>query len=372
MAAFRRGKKGYKSIYVPRRSGGLVQRSCGTGDPATVRGMQRMVEDLRQRVPFPMTLEAIADQRKWRPPGAAVSRKFGLRDAYAFYVANQIPELELLLSAKNLTAYLDGWITWVRAGRDKEARTADVYWQQVTTLITPAQEFLAAELTKDRVKTWLASRDAASSGTLRKYFYALKSFVAYCVDAGVWQFDPLAGMKAPKKNRARRRWVREEIDRAIVAAASTKYRAFFAFIKATGCDVGSAMRAIKGDLQLGMGAVDIHGTKTDRRAVHQAEIEAWAIPILAAYAKPIVGDYTKLFQGVTRSGAIHHHERIIEQLQVSDYTLKDARHSVAIRMRHKGRSLEDVARQLGTSLQQVATVYANIGQEEADAKEAHA
>ena len=39
-------------------------------------------------------------------------------------------------------------------------------------------------------------------------------------------------------------------------------------------------------------------------------------------------------------------------------------------MRHNGRSLEDVALQLGTSLQQVAAVYANVRREEASAKEA--
>jgi integrase len=354
--AFARGKNGNESIYVPTKLGGPIQRSTGSTVPAVVRGMKRMVVQLADEHRW-ITLEALEQNRQWTPPGEAKPRRLTLADIYLYHSSNQLTTLEGLLSAKNLADHLDAWIAWVRANRDEDVRTADVYWQQVTTLVPVGGRFAATELTKERVKVWLSGREKASSGTRRKYLYALKSFVAYLVDAGVYDADPLAGMKAPKKNRARERWESATVDQRIVEAASPKYRALFAFIKATGCDVGSARRAQKGDIDLAAARAEIRGTKTDRRKVHGATIERWALPILTEHLKPIVGRHTPLFAGITNSGASHHHAHCCAAVGVDDYTLKDARHSVGVRMRLAGRSFEEIAEQLGTSVYQAVTVY---------------
>jgi integrase len=356
----KRGKKGYESIYVPTQHGGLVQRSTGTAVAAVVRGMKRMTNELKDRALLSgnwVILEAIATNRRWTPPGQTRPRKFTLGDAYTFFASNRLKELEALLSAKNLAESLTPWITWVRANRRDEVRTADVYWQQVTTLISVGGFFAATDLTKDRVKEWLASRTEASAGTRRKYFYALKSFIAYLLDAGVYETDPLAGMKAPKKNPPRERWETIERDQAIVGAAIAQYRAFFACVKATGGDVGAIRRAQKGDFDLTNRTLDVRGTKTDRRKVHRAMIEAWAIPILTEHLKGIVGTHTLVFQGITNSGASHHHDRCCKAVGVEDYTLKDSRHSVGVRMRLRNETFEAIAEQLGTSVFQAVTVY---------------
>ncbi len=103
--------------------------------------------------------------------------------------------------------------------------------------------------------------------------------------------------------------------------------------------------------------VDIRGTKTDRRAVRGASVETWARPYLETHTANLLGNVTPLFPGITRSGAIHHHERCCAVAGVENYTLKDSRHSVAVRMRKAGRSFEDIAAQLGTSVYQTVTVY---------------
>jgi integrase len=349
--AFKRGKHGNHSIYVPTRSGRPVQRSTGTNVPSVVRGMKRMVVQFK-------------DEHRWTLLAAIASKKLTLRDAYTAHTSNSVDALEQRLAAVNLCDHLDGWIAWVRAERDAEARTADVYWQQVTTLIVPKGEFAASDLTQAKVMTWLTSREKASSGTRRKYLYALKSFIRYARAMGALKADPLAGLKAPKKNKARERWVSEDIDRAIVAAASSQYRALYAFIKATGCDVGSARRAQVGDVSLKALTADIRGTKTDRRKVHAASIEAWAVPILTEHLKTRVGRHTPLFDPFTNSGASHHHATCCKAVNVEDYTLKDSRHSVAVRMRLKGRSFEDIASQLGTSVFQAVTVYSQYKPEQ--------
>jgi hypothetical protein len=228
---------------VSTRHHGLVQRSTGTNIPAVVRGMKRMCTALKDR--------AMASGN-WTILDAIFAKRLRLKDAYTHYVGNTLPELEAKLSAANLADHLDGWIGWVRAERRDNVRTPDVYWQQVTTLIDPDRPmppneanverrsipFPSSELTKARAIAWLTSRDKASSGTRRKYLYALKSFVRYLVDVGVLTADPLAGLKAPKKNPARERWETSATDETIVVNALERYRALFAFIKGTGCDVG--------------------------------------------------------------------------------------------------------------------------------------
>ena len=351
-AAFSRGKSGNQSIYVPLREG-FVQRSTGTKIPQIVRAMKRAVQQAK-------------DERRWAILEAIRDKRLTLPSFYEAHASNTLDLLEARLAARNLADHLDGWIGWVRASRRDDVRTPDVYWQQVTTLIPAGGTFLAPELTKERVKGWLAGLDV-TSGTRRKYLYALKSFVGYLLDAGVMATDPLAGMKAPKKNHARERYESAAVDQAITDAAMPKYRALFAFVKGTGADLGAALRAQKGDVDLDRGVVNLRGTKTDRRKVHEAVIEAWALPYLKAHLGTLVGRHTLLFAGITRHAPSHHHTTCCRAVGVKDYTLKDSRHSVAVRMRKRGAAFEQIAEQLGTSVFQAVTVYSRYKPDSTDA-----
>lgn len=352
MTAFKRGKKGYQSIYVPTRHGGLVQRSTGSSIPSTVRGMRKMVTELKDRS---------TASGNWSILDAIYTKKLKLTAAFSAFVSNELAALEAKLSSTNLAAHLDAWIAWVRAERRDGVGTADVYWQQVTTLIVPGESFLSSELTEERVMAWLASRTEATSGTRRKYFYALKSFVRYLKAVKVYSTDPLAGMKAPKKDPARKRWVPADVDESIVKLILPKYRAVTAFIKATGCDVSAALRTQRGDINLFAKRADVRGTKTDHRRVVNASIEAWAIPYLTEHLRKFrdAPAHTLVFAGIERKPLSKHHAYVCEfKANVPGYTLKDSRHSVGVRMRRAGRSFEDVAAQLGTSVYQAVTVYA--------------
>jgi integrase len=297
---------------------------------------------------------------------AVYTKRLKLERLYIAFTSNALASLEAELSSANLALHLKGWIAWVRANRRDDVRTADVYWQQVTTLIPEDGQFPSVELTKARVIAWLTSRNKASSGTKRKYYAALRSFVRYLLDTGVLASDPLAGFKPPKKNPARRRWVTADVDEQIVKAAIPKYRALFAFIKGTGCDVSSALRAQVGDVNLFASSADIRGTKTGRRFVHQAAIEPWALPYIRRHIPQHAKPHELLFPGVTRNAPSKHHENVIAKVGVKDYTLKDSRHSVGVRMRKAGKSFEEIAAQLGTSVYQAVTVYTqyNIDQRE--------
>ena len=343
--AFSRGKN--LSIYVPLRSGGLAQRSCGTSSPKIARAITRIVDRLR-------------DERRWSLLEAVTSKpsRLNLASLYDADAANRLDELEASLSACLLSSMLDGWQAWVVASRGQTGTDREYRYQVESFLSFLGADAHSAQITPATVTPWIASL-TASPGTRRKYFYALKSFVRYLRNMGSLVNDPLAGYQPPAKNGRRERWETEETDRRIVDAASTAYRALFAFVKATGCDVGTARRTLARDIDIARGRACLKGTKTARRQVHEAEIEPWALPIIAEHLKGHTPN-APLWPAFTNSGAAHHHARCCAAVGVADHTLKDARHSVAVRMRFAGRTFEEIAEQLGNSPWQVAEVYARF------------
>jgi integrase len=69
---------------------------------------------------------------------------------------------------------------------------------------------------------------------------------------------------------------------------------------------------------------------------------------------------TPCVPGLSRSQAHKAYVRARTAAGVAGYTLRDARHSVAIRMRRAGESFEAIARQLGNTVAQVHATYARF------------
>lgn len=124
------------------------------------------------------------------------------------------------------------------------------------------------------------------------------------------------------------------------------HRALFAYIKATGAEVSPALKTLRGDLDLKRGLAHIRGTKNAHRNRHDAIIEPWALPILKEYCGTLVGN-VPLWPSITRYQAHRRHQEAAKALHIHDYTLRDARHSWAVRSRKRGESLEAIAAQLG-------------------------
>lgn len=369
MSSFPRGKHGYRSIYVPTRSGALVQRSCGT---ASLRITNKIIQ----------IVATLKEDRRWVILDAVTARppRVTLLELYEANAANGLDELEASLTAVRLADIRDAWLASVASrlgGSEDEHSSVQNYAQQIDTFLAKHPNATVAAITKANVTAWLASRKGTTPGTRRKYFYAMRSLVGYLLDANALTVDPLQRVKPPKKDLARVRWETEENDRLIVAASLPHYRALMAWIKATGADVSSAFRVHRRDLDLTRGVCRLPGTKTGRRLVQEGLVEAWAIPILREYVteqgfmpgallwpkpeqgtKRHTGPTTAL--GFTANGVSKHHANLCRTLGIVGYTLKDSRHSVAVRMRKKGYELEDVAAQLGTSLYQVTNVYARF------------
>ena len=346
-------------VYVPKQSGGVALRTTGTGDKAVYRGIKRMVAELK-------------DARRWTLLNAVLSGRLTLGQLYDAYTANALDALDASLSASKLAAHTEAFLASLRA-LGRAARYVDGIEGKVQSFVAATPNGTTADLTSGIVLGWLAAL-RVTPGTRRQYLYAVTGFARYLTDVGVLADYPLSRVKAPKKNPKRDRWETEANDRRIVDSASPKYRALFAFIKATGCDVSTAFRTHRRDVDLERARVLLRGSKTESRKVPEAEIEPWALPYLREYSAamtpnallwpPGTGTPGKHGRSETArysvSGAGHHHTKCCEALEIDDYTLKDARHSVAVRMRFRGRTFEEIAQQLGNSAWIVAETYARF------------
>jgi len=362
-AAFMKGSRG--QIYLPTRTGKLVQRSAGIDGDAMLKELVRMRDHLAERAETREFLYAVAEGRKVQ------GRKLTLFRLYEqFYAPRRLDDLRAELSAVPLAGHLDAWGKWVRRNTDNPT-TATTYRAQVETLVTGT--FTSADLTPATVSRWLSELPDVTSGTRRKYLYALYSFVAYLLEMTVLTENPIKGRVAsPAKNKKRERWETEATDRAIVDAVNptrearplaARIRAALAFVMASTTDVGYALppHFKLRHLDLDQGTAHVKG-KTSRRLVNRVVfIEPWALPRLRAYvAEMALGPNDDVFPGVTRHMLHHHHEQGCKAAGVVDYTLKDARHSCAVRWRLKGMSWEWIADLLGNTVYQVTETYAHI------------
>ncbi len=326
-AAFR--KDGIFQVWVPGRVG-RKQRTTGTSDPALAKKISRMVRVLK-------------DENEWELLAAVHANKITLHELFTERAAKRLDELKTRLRSVTLSDHIDCWLEWVIANGGQQ-QTATTYRAQVETFIKPG--FKQEDFTKAKISAWLTSLPDVTTGTRRKYLAALKSFIRYLNERSIIENDPTFGVRSPKKNPARDRWETEENDQAIVAASSLEYRALFAYIKATGAELSPALATLRGDLDLKRALAHIRGTKNEHRNRQEAIIEAWALPILRDFCGSTVGN-VPLWPNLTRYQSHRAHQAACKVLGIEDYTLRDARHSWAVRARKRGESFEAIAAQLG-------------------------
>jgi integrase len=357
MSPIKRGDIYY--LHVPNRRGTWFLRTTQTTHKTVYNGMRAMIRQLRS-------------QRRWSLLEAVIAGRLTLGQVYDAHTANALDALEASLSASKLAAHVEPYLASL-VGLGRARRYVTGVRRNIRAFVASTQHGTTADITPGAVTTWLSAL-TTSPGTRRQSLYAVTGFVRHLVDVGVLAAYPLSGIAAPKKNAARMRYESEDTDRRIVEAASPKYQALFAFIKATGCDVSTAFRTKRRDVDLDRGVAVLRGTKTARRHVEEGLIEPWALPALRAHAAGVLPNAllwapetgkpgkhgTAETAGYSVSGAGHHHTRTCEALGVESYTLKDARHSVAVRMARAGYTVFEIAEQLGTSPELVSRVYARF------------
>lgn len=357
----RKGRKHFE-MRVPLTQGrgdGPI-RSLETSDEDEKEEIVALVARLRKKAEYWPLIDAVTSS----PP------KLSLMDLLLADRKNRLDELRGRLDDADLVEYLDGWEGWVRANLG-DTRTAEMYRMQVSSLIEPqgpsSPPFWASQLATERVGKWLASLKV-STGYRRKVLYALFSLIRYLMEVGVFGRNPIEQIKRPKKGSKRTRWETEANDIRIVNATPEACRSHSAFVKSTGAEVSAALAIpVRGitlwaeDDELYCGLAHVPGTKTETRDRHDVLIEKWARPFIAP---ALEGKHPNalVWDGLTRDRAYRQHQRACEAVQVEGYTLRDARHSWAVRARKADPpvSFEAIAAQLGNTVAVVADVYADF------------
>lgn len=360
-AYIRRGRKVFEMrVPLTRGRGDGPIRSLETEDPDVKDDIESLVRRLLKKPEYFPLIDAVTAS----PP------RLSLMDLYLADRSNRLDDLLKRLADVDLSLYLDGWEQWVKSNLG-DTGTAEMYRAQVETLILPngegSPEFLQSALTTAKVNAWLAEKNV-TTGYKRKLLYALFSFVRYLIESGVFDHNPIEHITRPKKGKKRVRWETEQNDIRIVNAAVGDYQTLFAFIKATGAEVSPATQLVVREIQLWpedegryCGFAHIPGTKTETRDRHDVLIEKWARPYIERAIQGKLPN-ARVWAGISRYQAHWHHQNAAAAVEVTDYTLRDSRHSWAVRGR-KARpqvSFEAIAEQLGNTVAVVADVYADF------------
>jgi integrase len=344
MTAMPRGKRGNLSLYIPLVTG-RKQRSTGTADKARCKQLKAAVDWLASdRVRAFDVLEALCDGRVSFDECLSLS---------ASGVASLAPLRQKLADVALLPHVEPFCAAWVADG--KALGTVRKYRQYLLALMAVHPH--RSDFTADAVREYMRTL-TTSSGTRRKVLYCFRAFEQYLIEARVLSLRTLVTVPVPKKNKSRVRYESAETDARIVDCCVPKYRALYALIHATGADVSAAVAMTGRDLDLPRMQCHVPGTKSHRRDRHGVMIEAWAAPYVAALRTVLPA--APLFPDCTQNGASKHHATATRHAGVTDYTLRDARHSVAVRMRRRGASHEAIAQQLRTSVAQAVTTYSQF------------
>lgn len=351
MSPFKRGA--YWSLYVPRPSGGVVQRATGTTNKALADRMGRMIDTL-------------ADQRRWDVLTAIDARRVTVAEVWDAYCVNGLDALMARAGAEALGPRIDDWVATL-----PNAKGTIVSYEHKVRTIVPV-DMLASELTAGWINDTIAALPH-TSGTRQQYLHALSLFVDYCVGHGLLPANPIHQrglVRRPKTNKPRKVWHFEADDLRLVNAAPEPFRSYFALIHGSGAERTAALAMRRRDVDTTAWTLHIPGTKNEHRDRRGVPLDEWARPIVAAHCKGLLPD-ALLFPTLTSSQVNHVHAEARAAAQLHGYQLRDARHSFAIRHLIRGVPLWKVSKWLGHANQMItAKVYTQVDLEAATAYEA--
>lgn len=337
------------SIYVPSTvKPRPVLKATGYANKTTATKVATMVANLRDRGEFEL-LDAV------------VEGKTTLFDLYQAQVQNKLPQLKKLLKRVPLEPFIEPWLKSC-ASNGLSPDSVSLYRQRMAKLFAPDDETIAPieyvdQLTEGAIVNLLPAL-GVTSGTARQYLNELRGFCRFLMAQGVMTHNPAANrdlVRVPKKNKPRRRWVREDVSRVIVESAPPTYRPVLAFIHGTTADRSDAPRLRCRDIKIERAYVDIDGNnKAVERRRMRVPIEPWALPYLKEACEGREPD-DLIFEHLSLEAITDAHTAAAKKARVKNYWLRDSRHSYAIRAILRGEAIADVSEWLGHAT--LATTY---------------
>jgi integrase len=232
------------------------------------------------------------------------------------------------------------------------ADTADHYVHAVRTLIGAGTPYLRSQLTDAALTAWVQGMTGVAPGTVRRRGAGMARFTAWLKSRGVLAIDPMRDVKLPSPGAPRVHFLDTADAKRLADAHPEPYRAFSALLAGSGIEVSVALALRVRDVDAKTREIRAAGTKTHARD-RIVRVAEWAWPYIAPTIKGKLPD-AKLFDAIPhRWSARDVHEAVCAALVkaghpvYAGYTMRDHRHTWAVRAVRSGWPIEAVARQLG-------------------------
>ncbi len=345
MSAFRRKGRRMHTINVPTSSGAWIKRSAGTRDRETAKLMQRMIDDLGP-----------AGKRAWDVLDRVAQKTLELSALYDKWVAagRDLEELRASLDDVDLEPYVATWhAANLGPAGGMSADTADHYLSAVRLLIPEGEPFKRSQLTPPRLREWLDDMEDVKSGTVRKRGQGMRDFTTWLVARHVLSVDPMRDIELPAQGKPRAHFLETADAIRLADAQPSPYREFSALLAGSGVEVGVAVKLRVRDVDVKHKEIRAPGTKTHSRD-RVVRVADWAWKYILPLTKHRHPD-ARLFDEIAdnRWNPQQPHTDAVKALVAKGhtvyqgYTMRDQRHTYAVRAIRAGTPAELVAKQLG-------------------------
>lgn len=338
-AAYKRKGRTIWLVKVRNRAGKWVSASTGTRDLVTARKMQGMIDELGPK-----------GERAQDVIDAVITGRLTLPALYDLWrVTNRdVGAIRSRLADIDLEPLVTPWHEQLVA--EKSHDTASHYLHHVRSLVPKSKPFQRSQLTTERLQQWLDELDA-SAATKRKAGAAMASFTSWLARRKLAQMNLMRDVVMPPAGRPRIHYLETEEAKKLADAQAEPYRSFSALLAGSGIEVSVALDLRRRDIDVKNREIRAAGTKTHSRD-RVVRVAEWAWPYVLSRITGRLPD-AKLFPDIPdRWEARDVHASAVKKLAVEfpiyrGYTMRDQRHTFAVRAIRAGTPAELVARQLG-------------------------
>lgn len=363
MSAFKAKGRKILETKVPRRDGTWVKRTTGTKDKLTARAIDRMIEQLGAQgkhawdvlemvtvTPPRWTLSEL-----WRRWSAVTTERVdgdsGEREEPS--PAERIKALRAQLVEIDLEPLVDKFLKVMEGPSSGiSADTAAHYVAGVRTMVPKGQPFYRSQLTPSALRAWIEGMEKVTPSTVRKRGDGMRRFTKWLTGRRVLDQDPMRDVELPAAGDPRVLFLDTPDAKRLADAQPGQYRIYAALLAGSGIEVSVALQLRKRDVDEKHHEIRAAGTKTHARD-RVVKVASWAWPYVEELLKGRHPD-ARLFDEIPdRWKAQDAHVDAIDALLekkfavYAGYTMRDHRHTWAVRAVRSGWPIEAVSRQLG-------------------------
>lgn len=286
--------------------------------------------------------------RAWDVLAAIHDGRFTLPELYDRWVAcgKDVAALRRALEQIDLEPMVETFLEAATCSEDTKAH----YRSLLRRFFPESQPFDATAFTVGRVQRFVDELKV-KPGTKRKAGAALRAFANWLVRRGILTSNPVREIRLPSAAAPRTLFLDTPDAQLLADAQPSPYRELSAILAGSGIEVSVALRLRRRDVDARKKEIRAAGTKTHARD-RVVRVADWAWPAVIRVMRDKKAD-ALLFDTIpNRWAAGDVHRLAAEKLAVQSpvfagYTMRDARHTYAVRQIRAGVPVEVVARQLG-------------------------